>query len=442
MGGAHKIAYELCRGQRRSGHDSSLAVGEKLLNDKFVFEIPNNAYRNHWTRLWRRKQAVYIKKNNKNQAKLSGWLANLGELRRWWENMQGFEDFDFPATSRLLDLPHKRPQILHAHNLHGGYFDLRQIAGLSQQMPVVITLHDEWIFTGHCSYTFGCMRWEVGCGSCPNLGTYPSLRRDGTAYNLHRKREIYSRSRLYVSASSRWLLNKAERSILKPAIIESRVIPYGIDLTVFRPGDRRAARQELGLSQQSQVVLFVANKTYSNPFKDYATVEAAAHKIADRSTSRETILLCLGEEGEEQKIGSVVFRYLGFQSDPAKVAKFYQASDIYLHASKAESYGLVIAEAQACGIPVVATAVDGIPEVFEDGSTGFLVPRADSEAMATQALRLLQDDSLRQTLGERAIALATQRFNLERYIDDYLNWYSEILEKNGPAKNFDSDPIL
>jgi glycosyltransferase involved in cell wall biosynthesis len=230
--------------------------------------------------------------------------------------------------------------------------------------------------------------------------------------------------------------------VLKPAIVEARVIPYGIDLTVFRPGNKKSARQELGLPQDAQIALFVANRTYSNPFKDYATLEAAIQKIAARSGKRETILLCLGEERAEQRVDSAVFRYAGFQSDPAKVAKFYQASDLYLHAAKAESFGLVIAEAQACGVPVVATAVDGIPEVMEDGRTGFLVPREDSEAMAEYALKLFNDDSLRQTFGEQAFASAGKKFDLERHLDDYLNWYGEILKKNESAKNLNSYPVV
>jgi glycosyltransferase involved in cell wall biosynthesis len=425
-GGGEKVAYDLFRTQRRRGHESYLAVGMKTLNDPDIFEIPNDACRNPWARVWRTSQTSLINRRLHKLARLSGWLANLGELGRWYEWRRGIEDFNFPGAAHLLDLAPGKPDVIHTHNLLGAYFDLRLLAPLSQRVPVVFTLHNEWAFTGHCACVFGCNRWEVGCGSCPDIETYPAIKRDNTSYNLRRKRDIYSRSRLFVSSPSRWLLDKALRSVLRPAIVEAKVIPHGIDLGTFRPGDRKLARQRLGLPQEARVALFVANGTRSNPFKDYATMEAAVEKIAARLNLRQLIFLCLGEEGAERKIGSATFRYAGYQADPPKVAQFYQASDIYLHAAKTESFGLVVSEALACGVPVVATAVGGIPEVVEDQRAGFLIPPGDSDAMASQAIRLLEDEPMRRKMSDWAAESARRRFDLERQVDEYLEWYREL----------------
>ena len=73
---------------------------------------------------------------------------------------RGREDFRFPASHRVLDLPPKRPDVLHLHNLHGGYFDLRVFPELSQGQPTVVTMHDEWLYTGHCAYTLDSERWQ------------------------------------------------------------------------------------------------------------------------------------------------------------------------------------------------------------------------------------------------------------------------------------------
>lgn len=434
-GGAEKVAYDLFRAQRQRGYDAHLAVGVKKLSDPNISEIPNNVYRNLWARIWRAAQESLGNRCVHKLARMTGWLANLGELGRWSEWRRGIEDFNFPGTAHLFDLPPERPDVVHAHNLHGGYFDLRWLATLSHQVPVVLTLHDEWAFTGHCAYTFGCDRWEVGCGNCPDLGTYPAVKRDNTGYNWRRKRDIYSRSKLFVSAPSQWLLDKALRSVLRPAIVEAKTVPYGIDLAIFKPGGRNVARQQLGLPQEARVALFVANKTRSNPFKDYATMEAAVHKIAAQPGKQEIIFLCLGEEREERKIGSATFRHIGYQSDPAKVAQFYQASDVYLHAAKTESFGLVIAEALACGVPAVVTAVGGIPEVVEDKRTGFLIPPGDSDALADRVLQLLNDKSMRRTMSDWAAESARRRFDLNRHVDDYLNWYNDILVKRESFKD-------
>ena len=65
----------------------------------------------------------------------------------------------FPASHRVLELPPRPPDVLHLHNLHGGYFDLRVLPELSARQPTVVTMHDEWLYTGHCAYTLDSERW-------------------------------------------------------------------------------------------------------------------------------------------------------------------------------------------------------------------------------------------------------------------------------------------
>lgn len=84
----------------------------------------------------------------------------------------------------------------------------------------------------------------------------------------------------------------------------------------------------------------------------------------------------------------------------------------------------------ACGTPVVATVVGGIPEQVEDEVNGFLVSPGNSEAMATRIEQLLSDNHLRWRLGDKAAESARRHFDLKRQADDYLRWYNEILERS------------
>jgi glycosyltransferase involved in cell wall biosynthesis len=115
------------------------------------------------------------------------------------------------------------------------------------------------------------------------------------------------------------------------------------------------------------------------------------------------------------------------------MATHYQAADAYLHAAKNEVFGIVIAEALACGLPVVATAVDGIPELFEDGEHGFLVPPGNAEAMTAAVQKLKGNALLQKALSARAAERACQRFDRLVMIDAYLNWYREVLAKKRAA---------
>jgi glycosyltransferase involved in cell wall biosynthesis len=313
--------------------------------------------------------------------------------------------------------------------LHGGYFDLRALPTLSRQLPVVLTLHDAWLLSGHCAHSFGCERWRTGCGHCPDLTIPPAIHADATAYNWQRKRDIYSQARLYVATPSQWLMDKVEHSMLQQAIAKARVIPNGIDLSVFQPGDRAAARDALRLPQEAWIALVVGQRVRSSRWKDYATMEAAIQRTGIQNSNRDVLFLCLGEKAADQSIGSASMRFVGYQHDPKKLAQFYRAANVYLHAAHADTFPNVILEALACGTPVIATAVGGIPEQIEEGCTGFLVTAGDSAAMAERIRQLQMDESLRRWMSAQAVDSVRQRFCLNRMVSAYLSWYQEILEE-------------
>ena len=116
-----------------------------------------------------------------------------------------------------------------------------------------------------------------------------------------------------------------------------------------------------------------------------------------------------------------------YQKDPKVVARYYQVADVYIHAARADTFPNTVLEALACGTPVVATAVGGIPEQVEDGVTGFLMPPGDAEAMAEAIITLLTDDALRMRLGRNAAEDAQRRFTLNRQVEAYLGWYEELV---------------
>jgi glycosyltransferase involved in cell wall biosynthesis len=343
--------------------------------------------------------------------------------------LKGEEDFDFPGTQHLLSEIAHRADLLHLHNLHGAYFDLRALPALSARVPTVITLHDEWMLTGHCAGSVDCARWQAGCGSCPDLKRSPSIRRDATSFNWHRKRMIYAQSRLHVVTPSRALMAKVAESILATAAASTWVIPHGIDLSVFHPADRNAARHALGLPKAAKILLFSAQGTLDNPYKDFRTLRKALAIIAQAAAAQDLILIALGKEGPAEQIGEVQLRFVPYQEDSRTVARYCQAADIYVHASKAESWGLAVTEAMACGLPVVASAVGGIPDQVEEGVTGFLVRPADADQMADRVKILLSDQDRRLAFARAAGEVARTKFGLSRMVDDYLKVYGHVLQQ-------------
>jgi glycosyltransferase involved in cell wall biosynthesis len=314
---------------------------------------------------------------------------------------------------------------------------------MSHRLPVVMTLHDEWTFTGHCAYALHGDRWRTGCGSCPDLDVYPAIRRDGTRANLRAKADIYARSRLYVSTPSRWLMDRARDSVLAPAVVDWRVIHNGVDRTIFRAGDRLEARARLDIPAEPFVLLFTANLARRSPFKDWDTVSEAAERVAATVEGRPVLCLALGDEGPTRRLPNGELRFVPYRSDLAEVASFYRAADVYLHAAKAENFPTTILEAMASALPVVATAVGGIPEQVRslagapggwtgaadgpDAATGVLVAPGDAAGMAQATVAILRDDASRRRLGANGAADAAQRFDLQRQLDETVAWYREIL---------------
>ncbi|MDP9291164.1 MAG: glycosyltransferase, partial [Verrucomicrobiota bacterium] len=416
-GGAEKVAWNLFDHYRTLGQESWLAVGFKHSRDPNVVEIPRLAEPGVIGNL-----SARLGSSLKPLERLPGVAHvrhNLNILARGWpaiERRLGGEDIHYPGSRLLLSLVPKPPDVIHLHNLHGGYFDLRFIAELSQQVPVVLTLHDEWLLTGHCAYTMGCPRWEQGCGSCPDLEILPSIRRDATAWNWRRKRRIYRHGKLYISTPSRWLMDRVDRSMLVAA--EKRVIPYGIDLDTYKPGSKESARSALNLSPEENVLLFAAN--WGNPFKDFKMIEEAIRMLGE-SPGRPLTLLSLGSKIQsETTIGRASIRSVPFLTDPEKVALYYQAADVFLHAAKADNFPNTILESLACGTPVVGTAVGGIPEQIIHGRTGYLVPEADPGAMASAVTSLMDNPALLSGMSAEAAEFARIHFDLSRMASQYL----------------------
>ncbi len=444
QGGAAQIAWNLHRAYRARGLDARMAVGRKFSGDEHVFEIPHEKYKPALTR-WllnsgRKLEALSSQVRKIGLGRFGGVLLMLAESSRRWDVVRGREAFYAPGTAHLLET-HAAPDILHLHNLHKDwlndrrdYFDLRALPGLSSRVPVVMTLHDAWLLSGHCAHSMDCERWQSGCGHCPDLGIYPSIQRDATAYNWQRKLDIYRQSFLNVITPSRWLMDKVESSILSEGVKSSRVIPNGVDLSIFHPGPKD--RISLGFPVDANILLFSADGIRQNKMKDFQTLSLAIAQVAERLPR--VLFVALGETGPVEQIGRAEVRFVPYKKDPGLVARYYRAADIYIHAARADTFPNSVIEALACGTPVVATHVGGIPEQIKEGETGFLTPPGDPQAMALRIEQLLTDLELRRRVGRSAAQDASNRFDLNHQVDQYLGWYQEIL---GEQKNRQQNPF-
>ncbi len=430
-GGAERIAMNLHQRYLARGHLATMAVGRKIGSDPHTIEIPNARERHVWARFW--SGASYQLKSHEHRLGSTRYLRAaaeaIGKPDAWLDGQLGREHYGYPGTKRLTDLIAQKPDLIHLHNLHGGYFDLRRLPEISRQAPVFVTLHDAWMLAGHCAHSLGCDKWRTGCGGCPALGTYPAVKRDATAGNWLRKRAIYASSRVYLTAPSKWLLDKAKRSMLAPAVLDSRVIPNGVDLEVFRPGDQAGARHRLALPESAHIILLAANGIRRSDFKDCDTLRGAIGRVSESVVDRPVLCVALGEAGETQHIGRVRVQFVAPQSEPEVVADYYRAADVYAHAAKEDTFPTTVIEAMACGTPVVASDVGGIPEQVTHGQTGLLAAPGDPVMFGAYLTMLLHNPGLCRSFMEQSVKVAAQRFDLGMQVQRCLAWYQQAVHK-------------
>jgi D-inositol-3-phosphate glycosyltransferase len=216
-----------------------------------------------------------------------------------------------------------------------------------------------------------------------------------------------------------------------------RIVPPGVDHTIFQPGDRAAARERLHLSGL-RLALYVG-RLQSHKGPDVAVRTMAEAVAGDPEAAGDLVLAIVGgpsgaDHGAEltrlmelaHALG-VSERVMLFPPQPQpKLADFYAAADVVLVPSRSESFGLVALEAQACATPVVAAEVGGLRYVVEDGKTGFLVEGHDPGDHAARVLQILRDPALAAWMGTEAARQAL-RFTWDATTAELLSVYREVL---------------
>lgn len=219
-----------------------------------------------------------------------------------------------------------------------------------------------------------------------------------------------------------------------------RVVHPGVDLDVFVPGNQEAARTHLKLASNAIVLLFVGR---IQPLKAPDVLIEAAAEILKRNPElriRLVVAICGGPSGsglerpdalmtlaDDLGVADVV-RFVP-PTSRAELVNWFQAASVCVVPSYSESFGLVAIEAQACGTPVVAARVGGLPTAVRDGISGVLVDGHNAENWASEILKVVTNDALRAKLSAGAIAHASH-FGWEDTTDKLISVYNEAVKSS------------
>jgi len=299
-------------------------------------------------------------------------------------------------------------------------------AAISVETPIILTLHDASFFAGGCHQTNECIRFQSHCGSCP------MLRRSGPRDLSHRGFEIRQRCfagrKIIAVPNSGWTKRHASQAALLQGIEITEPIHPGIDTEAFRPLDRQACREILGIPPDRFVVC------------------AGSADLGDRNKGMGILLEALGLLPAGMRAGTTLLTYgagvlpgevRGVAVHPAGpvaserlLAAVYSAADVYVTPSQMETFGMTAAEAGACGRPVICFATGGLPEIVEDGVNGQLLPLASGAAGLTRALEEAERNrGLCKRMGESGRERAVAKLDLAMSAREYVRIYSNLFKK-------------
>ena len=293
-----------------------------------------------------------------------------------------------------------RPNQIWFHNIAGGGkwgWSEEMVIIARKYAPVIWTLHDMWALgNGDESY------WEVN--SSVESGRWKGVGGSGQGARLQKVCGAAEKYPIQLTAPSRWLAGLTQKITGQ----QCASLPNPIDLEIFSPGDSKAARRRFGLPEQGLVVLVGADSLQDRR-KGFDLLREAWSRLP---TGRPTLAL-FGRHGEK-KLGE---HYLGNLSTDEAMVAAYRAADLYVHPARMENAPCTIQESLACGTPVLAFAVGGIPEMVEPRKTGFLAPEVDMDSLGKNLAEALADPSLLSEMRDACRGAAEAVWKAESLVE-------------------------
>ncbi|MBQ9861549.1 MAG: glycosyltransferase [Clostridia bacterium] len=325
------------------------------------------------------------------------------------------------ATRRFLRyLDEVKPDIVHLHNLHSNYIHLNDLLKYlaKKDIPTVITMHDCWYFTGKCFHyvDVGCDGFQHGCGNCLKKEAPPaSLLFDCSRAVLRdRIRFLSVVPRLKIVGCSEWICGEAKKGFMRDFAITA--IRNGVDITVFKPQDKRALKTARGL-QDKFVVMGMANK-WLLP-SNRALLERTVAMLDDGAVLM--LVGCTdGQKAQLARYGDKVV-CIGFVSDRAQMAACYATADVFVNATHADTLPTVNMESICCGTPVITYDSCGSPELILEGC-GYTVAEDDVDRM------LERITAVRQSGAWDCSAIGAEHFDKNKSYRQYMDVYRELVK--------------
>jgi glycosyltransferase involved in cell wall biosynthesis len=323
----------------------------------------------------------------------------------------GFVGVDFTKHEKYKDA-----DIVHLHWINAGFVNVKDLAKVDK--PMIWTLRDMWPMTGGCHYSMECEGYQKGCGKCPQLGSH--FTNDLSRIVWKRKKRAVPASLKLVGISA-WLTDRTRESSLFRGY-DVRTISNNIDSGEFFPVDKCLAKKLLGIATEKKIILAGANsaKDFYKGFDKYVS--------ALSFLNAEDYYLCFFGRLDESAVKDLGFEFhcFGTTRDNISLRTIYSCADVFAAPSIMEAFGKTLAEAMACGTPVVCFDATGPRDIVSHKVDGYKATPFEPESLA-EGITWVANAANYPELTSNARRKVLERFDSKVVAEQYLQLYTEIL---------------
>lgn len=386
IGGAAIAANRLMEALKRNGVKARMLVRDKQTDHLSVVPIATN-----WLLplkfVWERA-VIFLANGLRRKNLFQVDIANAGT-----------------DVTKLSEF--KRADVVHLHWVNQGFLSLDDIDKIMHSgKPVVITMHDQWYFTGICHYSDKCTKYREECRDCELMKK--GILGDMAQKVFEKKLSIYKDVPLTFVGCSKWIADLARSSKLTEGkkVVN---IPNAINTELFCPQDKAESRKRFGLPIDKKLLLF-GSQRITDERKGFKFLVDALNLIkqSNETIANDIELVVVGGDSEKVQ-GAVPFKVIpvSYVSDASKMVALYNAVDVYVTPSLQDNLPNTIVEAMACGIPCVGFNVGGIPEMIDHKQNGYVAKYMDEKDFADGIVWSLTNDYEGLSVNARSKAVAT-----------------------------------
>ena len=326
------------------------------------------------------------------------------------------------STYNLINLiKNERPNVVHLHCINGYMVNIFKLLEYLKKnnIPTVLTLHAEFMYTAGCGHALDCGKWKTGCGNCPQNGTgRPASKifdRSAEEWKLM-NRAFHGFNNLIITSVSGWLHDRAKQS---PFFLDKtmKIVLNGIDTEdVFKPTGYTELKKRYCLQDEKIILHVTAN------FKD--PIKGGKHviEIAERLKDEKIKIFIVGFSGDDSKLPSNIIA-ISKVGDQRELAAFYSMADLTVLTSVKETFSMICAESLACGTPVVGFEA-GAPETITIKEFSKFVKQGDLGLLEKAIINNLDTKA---KYGEDISKKAAQVYSKENMYNEYHNIYRGLI---------------